>query len=738
MQAISRFRSRAVAAALVGAAAFAGVTSQSASAQSTGASAIEEITVTARRREESLQDVPIALSAFTGEELDIRGAVDITELQKSTPNLTLQVARGSNSTLIAFIRGVGQQDPLWGFDPGVGLYVDDVYIARPQGAVLDIFDVERIEVLRGPQGTLYGRNTIGGAVKYVTRRIGSESSLSVRGAIGTESQADLVLKGAAPLSDTFAVSAAVATYNRDGYGTNVTTGEDHYDKDVLAARLSLEFTPSDDLFFRLSADRTEDDSAPKHGYRIIAPSGDTIYDTFAGIGDANSVTTEGVSLLAEWSLSENTTLKSISAWREGRTDTLIDFDGLPEPLLDVPAYYADDQFSQEFQILYTADRWQAVGGLYYLDASAEGAFDTIIGNAVPGVGFSVFTGGTVDTESIAAFADVSFDITDRFAASVGARWTRDDKTADQLRQNYLGLGTPFFGNAGAVALGAPLTDYTNERRFDEFTPRVSLSYGFSPAMTAYASYGKGFKSGGFDMRGDAAAYPDTVNGYDSETVSSYEIGLKGTVAERMTFATALFKSDYEDQQITSQFLIPPTTVVSFVDNAADSNLWGWEFEGTAAFTDTISARLSLGYIDAEFDEFVTFNPATGQRENLADQRDFQNTPEWTGSLALDFRFPLAAGGAIAFIPSAAYRDDSQMFEFATPGLDQPSYWLYDTSLVWTSESERYRLGLHGKNLTDEEYRVGGYNFNAPLTGNALIGFYGPPRTWTASFEVSFF
>ena len=318
----------------------------SASAQTVDARAVEEITVTARRREESLQDVPIAISAYTGEDLELRGALDITELQRDTPNMTLQVARGSNSTLIAFIRGVGQQDPLWGFDPGVGLYVDDVYIARPQGAVLDIFDVERVEILRGPQGTLYGRNTIGGAVKYVTRRIGDDSELRMRGTIGTANQMDLVLSGSTPLSDTFAVGAAIATYNRDGYGTNFTTGAEHYDKEILAARLSLEFTPNDDLFFRLSADRSEDDSAPKHGYRIVAPSGETIYDTFAGIGDDNSVTKDGVSLLAEWALNDTTTLKSITAWREGRTDTLIDFDGLPDSLLDVPGYYADEQFSQ--------------------------------------------------------------------------------------------------------------------------------------------------------------------------------------------------------------------------------------------------------------------------------------------------------------------------------------------------------------------------------------------------------
>ena len=160
---------------------------------------IQEVTVTARRREESLQDVPIAVSAFSAEQLERIGALDITTLQQTTPNLTLQVARGSNSTLIAFIRGVGQQDPLWGFEPGVGLYVDDVYVARPQGAVLDIYDIERIEVLRGPQGTLYGRNTIGGAIKYVTRRLGEDPALSAKVNLGSYSQRDVIVTGSTPV-----------------------------------------------------------------------------------------------------------------------------------------------------------------------------------------------------------------------------------------------------------------------------------------------------------------------------------------------------------------------------------------------------------------------------------------------------------------------------------------------------------------------------------------------------------
>ena len=188
-----------------------GALAQDAQPASDDATQVGDIIVTARRREEVLQDVPIAVTSLGAERLEQTGATDITALQQQTPNATVQVARGSNSTLISFIRGVGQQDPLWGFEPGVGLYIDDVYVARPQGAVLDIFDINRIEVLRGPQGSLYGRNTIGGAVKYVTSRIGQTPQLDAALTLGSYNQRDLVVSGGGPISDTVSVGGAFAT-----------------------------------------------------------------------------------------------------------------------------------------------------------------------------------------------------------------------------------------------------------------------------------------------------------------------------------------------------------------------------------------------------------------------------------------------------------------------------------------------------------------------------------------------
>lgn len=698
-----------------------------------------EITVTARRRDESLQDVPISVSAISGETLDAQGAIDITVLQQQTPNLTMQIARGSNSTLIGFIRGVGQQDPLWGFEPGVGIYVDDVFIARPQGAVLDIFDVERIEVLRGPQGTLYGRNTIGGAVKYVTKKLGHDFAGKLRASYGTDDQRDVVGQLTVPLGDSLSFGGAVALYKRDGYGKNLNTGAEHYNKDVLAARVSVEFAPSDRVFFRLAGDITDDNSNARHGHRLVGNAGVaafnppvSVYDTNAGIGDKNNVETKGLSLTGEIGLSDSLTLKSITAYRKGNTQTLIDFDGTAGSVLDIPAFYKDNQTSQELQLIYEGDRIQGVAGVYYLDGSASGAFDTVLGLA----NLSILTSGTVKTKSIAAFADVNFDLSDQFKISVGGRYTSDKREGTVFRRNYAGIRSPLFGNAAAVP-GLIRTNYTNERTDNQFTPRVSLSYLPSDNLTFYASYGKGYKSGGFDMRGDAFLTPTTINGFDPETVDAYEIGMKGAFLDRSLFVNlSAFYSDYKDQQVTTQVVAPGPSIASFVDNAGDSKIKGLELEARAILSPHVSAVMSLGYTDAKFKRFTTFDLATSTTIDVAAFRVFQNTPKFTVNFAPSFSAAVA-GGTLSFTPSVSLRSGYSQFEIPNALLDENGYELVDASVGWTSESDRFRLSLHGRNLFNTRYKIGGYNFPGALFGNSIIAFYGPPRSITLTGEVRF-
>ncbi len=235
---------------------------------------LERIEVTARKTVESLQETPVAITSIGAVELGEKGISVLTEVQQFSPNTTLQTSRGTNSTLTAFIRGLGQQDPLWGYEPGVGIYVDDVYIARPQGAVLDLLDVQRIEVLRGPQGTLYGKNTIGGAVKYVTKEMTGDTQMNVEATVGSYSQRDIKVTGQIPLiEDTVYLGVGYANLNRDGFGEYLVSAlpnqdKENYNKDLWAARVTLEVHPSEDLFFRIGWDKTEDTSNAKGGLSL--------------------------------------------------------------------------------------------------------------------------------------------------------------------------------------------------------------------------------------------------------------------------------------------------------------------------------------------------------------------------------------------------------------------------------------------------------------------------------------
>ena len=309
----------------------------------TGASdALEEITVTARKREESLQEVPIAVTAISGKVLEDMGAADISELQGLAPNLSIYSGRNQSTTLTAFVRGIGQADPLWGVDPGVGLYIDDVYVARPQGALLDVFDVARVEVLRGPQGTLYGKNTIGGAIKYVSKPLTDELEASVRATVGEHGTQELIGRiGGALIEGQLRAKLAVASLQRDGYGKNLFTGRDVSDKDTVAVRAAVEWLPTDNISAILSYDRTEDSSSPK-GYNRLAANPlcplflgaecgplANPFDVESGLEPTNGTDSDGTALTVKWDINDTWTFKSITAQRESDTNNNIDFDTTP-------------------------------------------------------------------------------------------------------------------------------------------------------------------------------------------------------------------------------------------------------------------------------------------------------------------------------------------------------------------------------------------------------------------------
>jgi iron complex outermembrane receptor protein len=751
----------------------------------------QEIVVTARRRNELLLNVPVAVTAFSGEQLSRRGALDLADLAKTTPDVTLKASRGTNSTLTAFIRGVGQQDPVAGFEQGVGIYLDDVYLNRPQAALLDIYDVERIEVLRGPQGTLYGRNTIGGAIKYVTRRIPTDGPhLSIRTNLGTHRQADLIVSASTPLTKSLMVGVAAARLSNGGFGRNLTNGLRNYNKDIFGLRGTIEFVPSETVFFRLSGDYTVDDSNPRGGHRLIPnlctvaacngsfPVLGDVFDTEGSLNDPiQRVRSGGIALSGEIGLNDWLKLRTITAYRKDHSKTPIDFDALPYVDLDVPAIYRNHQFSQEFQAVVDKGPLQGVAGLYYLNASAYDAFDVRLYTTCPTVplpgcvvalpGLTAATSGDVTTKTWAGFADFTYNFTDQLGLSLGGRYTWDRRHADVLRQTYIFGGQPLLGGSPPFGVGIPVattSDFAGRRVDKAFTPRASLTWKPNRDHTVYISYSKGFKGGGFDPRGQSTNAPgDTPTTpptpqqiynfmtFKPEKVDSYELGWKASVLDhRLQFAAAVFDAEYKDVQVPGSagctvvvLGVPTSTFCGITTNAGGARFRGVELEtnlraaeNLATAGDRLILSGSLGYLDAKYTHFISLvtmdangNKIPATEVDLANYRKIQNTPKWTLSGTVDYDTPFA-GGRLDLNSTLSYRSSSQQFELRSPGLDQPGYALWDANLVWRSPGNRYELGLHAKNLTNKKYIIGGYNFLAqnPFTGDYILSGGNPIPT----------
>lgn len=714
---------------------------------------LEEIVVTAQKREQSLQKVPVSVTAFTGADLERTGVQTIADIERVTPNTQLRASRATNSTLTAYIRGIGQNDPLWGFEPGVGLYIDDIYFARPQGAMLDVYDIDRIEVLRGPQGSLYGKNTIGGAIKYVTKRLEGDPALNIDLGLGTYNQRDLTVAGKLPVvDDVLYIGATVASFNRDGFGTNAFTGAENYNKAVDAARVSVEFTPNQDWFVRLAADTTKDTSNNRHGSRLTTSlqTGELPHDAFdsnAGAGDDQEVKNSGINLTAEWQVSEAITLKSITARREGSTRGFIDFDGSPVNTFDAPVSYDDDQLTQEFQLNYTTENLAVVGGLFYMDGHAEGAFDVIAGAALgaPAVlpadasypTFVAFTQGDADTTSKSAYIQGTYNINDAWALTLGGRYTQDEKQATVYKAKIFTDGTAggastYFGGNNVVVL-ATQSDFSESGDWSKFNPKLGVDFQLDEDTLIFASYAEGFKSGGINMRADASASPAGFSHvFAPEDAKTFELGMKSELLDnRVRFNAAVFHTNYDHVQITQTELIG----VNFVPVVATDNtqsIDGIEIELTAQLSQNLTLVTNVGMVDAKWDKF---NDPTGL--DVSDQRSVSNVPKTSGMIGITYDTEFV-GGSLNLGTSLSYTGAIAM-EVAIPNqlIDEDAYTLLNADISWYSADESWTVALHGKNLANTEYRVAGYNFPSFLGDDEILGFYGDPRTVSLNLGYRF-
>ena len=702
-------------------------------AQRSSATTLDAVKVTARKREETLQDVPVAVTAFTADTIDKLNVKDIGDLDAQVPNLTIYAARGSTSTVTAYIRGVGQADPLWGVDPGVGIYLDDVYIARPQGALLDVFDVERIEVLRGPQGTLYGKNTIGGAIKYISRGLPTETTGFGSITVGNYNQLDAkaAIGGALGGEDSgLRGRVAVASMNRDGFGTNLANGQEVSDKEINALRMQLGAYSHEDFDVQFAFDWIDDQSGVR-GAKMLAPNNnplvpvsggapmDSRYDIRSGMPNVNDTQMKGISATVNWRPSEDWALKYVVAKRESDTETNIDFDTLPEKIADVKAFYNDQQVSNELQANYDAGgRGRGVIGLYHFNGDAGGQVLNNFFNLSFGD-----TQGFVNTRAIALYADWTHDLTDRLKLDVGARYTDEDKHAVAYNIGY--TDATFTVPNGVVA-----ANFDKTVNFKNVSPKVSLDFQLTPDIMLYGLASRGFKSGGYNIRANTTAVPRSGEPFDDESVDSFEIGTKmGLLDQRLFLNLAVFHNVYEDIQLSVFTALPGGGFFGDFTNAGKGTVTGVEAEYQFMPAQNWLVSGNLAWLDAQYDEFMSGGV------NIADTQYFTNAPEFSGAINVEYRTDLASGGNLSARVGYSYQSEVWPTTDLSPAIRQGAYGLVNAGVIWRA-SDAWSFSLQGTNLADEEYRTTGYNLVSAGLG-ALTGFYGPPRQYSLTARYDF-
>jgi len=701
---------------------------------------LDVVTVTARKREETLQEVPVAVTAFTADALDKLNVEDLSDLDAQVPNLTIYAARGSSSTITAYIRGVGQSDPLWGVDPGVGIYMDDVYIARPQGALLDVFDVDRVEVLRGPQGTLYGKNTIGGAIKYISKPLSPDFNGYGQVTVGNYGQRDLkaAVGGGLGGNDALRARLSVADLHRDGFGENIVTGADTSDKKIKAFRFNIGAYVTDDVNLQFAVDHMDDTSGVR-GAKMLAPNRfvpgslplDDRYDVRNGMPNINDTEMLGVSAAVNYRFSEDWNFKYIWAKRESDTETNIDFDTLQNKIADVKAFYSDEQVSNEFQANYDAGgRSRGVIGVYAFDGEAGGQvlnnfFNFLFGD----------TQGTVYTESVAVYGDWSFSLTDKLELSVGARYTDEDKHAVVLNRGY---SDATYTNPISVA-----ANFDKTINFKNVSPKISLDYQITPDIMVYGLASRGFKSGGFNIRAQATAVPRSAEPFEDEQVDSYEVGTKmGLFDQRLFLNLAYFHNKYDDIQLSiftgydSNGDGVDDAFFGDFTNAGAGTVQGFEAEYQWLPTEHWLISGNLAWLDAQYDEYLF------KGFNIAHQQEFTNAPELSGALNVEYRADLGGAGSLSARVGYSWQDDivattevvfDPVLRTSVSPITQDAYGLVNAGVIWKA-NDAWTVSLQGTNLADKEYRTTGYVL--PTLG-VRTGFYGAPRQYTLSVRYEF-
>lgn len=735
---------------------------------------LEEVVVTAQKREQKLQDVPIAITAFNAEQLQERGISSVASLNALAPNLQISTATADTTGSQFSIRGAVTINPAMYWDPTVGVYLDGVYVSKALGGVFDLIDLERIEVLRGPQGTLYGRNTLAGAVNLVTRQ--PTGVLGGNADITYGRYQDVIVKAGLdlPKFGIASVSLGIRTENRDGV-TKVAPGgpvSSLDNRDQKAGRIALNLDFSEEFQAAYRFDITDIDQRPLAGYlyRVdppiasfpflpgVAPLGSYVTRSFDGTTAIDGPTYEqskvqGHGLTLRWDLDAHTQLKSISAYRKLRWDDALDLDGSPLPLAHTQRHSTYNNKSEELQLVGSVDWLNYVAGVYYFKDDGE----TRNPQQFFGSTFNFDSRYSFGTTAWAGYGQLDFKFTDALTLTAGLRYTSEKKNLNR----YLGVdfapGMPFITliPAGTSA----------SKTFTAVTPLVTIAYKFTHDINGYVKFSEGYKSGGFNGEyGDVfdafgvPGGPSVVAGNIAETLTPFnpekdktvEIGLKTTLADgRVILDGDVFQNKVTDQQIS--VFRATGAASSVIRNAGKATVDGVEFEATWLPVDALRLQFNYGYLHSKYDRFIDAGV------NVAANRAFVHAPKNTLNLVFEGRLATTAYGN--WFLGADYSWTDKYYEYPFP--ITPNYpgdpssspavasFAGDTQIksagfLNTRLSLREiplgrasaEIALFAKNVTNEQHIVNNIDFG-PGFGHLTPVYYSEPRTYGMELRARF-
>jgi iron complex outermembrane receptor protein len=680
---------------------------------------IEEIFVTARRRSESLQNVPLSVSAFSGDQLEQQGMTTLSDLQHAIPGLQYS-NRGYLQTEMT-IRGIGGDARNVGIDSGVGMYVDGVYVARSSGYNADLSEVEHLEVLRGPQGTLFGKNTIGGVINIITKKPSEEVTGFVNASFGKYNALRTQASVSGPLGQNFYGKITTATWNRDGYLHNIFDGLDYNNENRRGGRLQLRWLPTDKLELNLNADVTQDRRRAVLNQMGSAKGAAAAFYT----GDRFQLNTDqrnsdsrdmwGTSLTADYKLDNNAVLTSITAYKKINILVYSDIDQTPNDLFHSGPFTDRSQmFTQELRYVSSgSEAFRYVGGLYYYYQNVKGErFISILNNPA----LKAYNNAAAKTNSFAGYLNADYDILQNLTLTGGIRYTYEKKDGSYL-QTRAGLNYNF-----------PSLERTDKN----LSWTASLDYKITPNATAYVTVSKGFKSGGFNL--DTLSSPNLIAtdiSFNPESVINYEAGLKGRALDgKLHFSGAVFDMEYKNKQV-SQFVGTGATVVPSIQvtNAGAARIQGFELETTIKPVSGLTLSGNAAYLHARYTSFENAAKINNVFVSFTDHV-VERTPKWTAGASAEYRFPLEKGDMVV-MGNMTYTGETYLQPDNFPANFEPGYTLFDARIGYQGHNGM-SVFLWGKNLSNKGYRI----YSRQFAGLDQVVF-GEPRFYGIDFSYHF-